>query len=121
MIKGLALNPHLSTGGFHQCTSGGDIPDHRARFAVRLGATGGDIHAAVMRALAGAPFAPLLNPGHLVSIDEWSHTPIRAGSNEPIASGMAFQCDIIPAPLPDGVPIAGIAGRRARKTRARIY
>ncbi len=70
--------------------------------SLRIGATGGDIHAAVMRALAGAPFAPLLNPGHLVSIDEWSHTPIRAGSNEPIASGMAFQCDIIPAPLPDG-------------------
>ena len=39
---------------------------------------------------------------HLVSIDEWTHTPIRPGSAEKIASGMALQCDIIPAPLPNG-------------------
>lgn len=70
--------------------------------SVRIGATGDEIHGAVLRALDGAPFAPLLNPGHLISIDEWTHTPIAAGSAERIASGMVFQCDIIPAPLPDG-------------------
>ncbi len=67
-----------------------------------IGATGGDLHAAVLRELAGAPFQPALNPGHLIAIDEWTHTPIRAGSTDRITSGMVFQCDIIPAPMPAG-------------------
>ena len=67
-----------------------------------VGVTGGEMHRGVMDALAGATWQPALNPGHLVSIDEWTHTPIRPGSAEKIASGMALQCDIIPAPLPNG-------------------
>jgi hypothetical protein len=42
------------------------------------------------------------HPGHLISIDEWSHSPIRPGSDEKLGSGMALQCDIIPAPMPNG-------------------
>jgi Xaa-Pro aminopeptidase len=64
--------------------------------------TGGHMHSAVMEAISGATWRPALNPGHLVSIDEWTHTPIRPGSVEKIASGMALQCDIIPAPMPNG-------------------
>lgn len=73
--------------------------------ALRIGATGGAIHDAVMGALAGAAFRPALNPGHLIAIDEWTHTPIRPGSQEQIASGMVFQCDIIPTPMPDGTTL----------------
>jgi hypothetical protein len=73
--------------------------------ALRIGATGGAIHHAVMSALADAAFRPALNPGHLIAIDEWSHTPIRPGSLEQIASGMVFQCDIIPTPMPDGAAL----------------
>jgi hypothetical protein len=69
---------------------------------LRIGVTGDTIQRAVLSSLAGAPFAPALNPGHLISDDEWVHSPIRPGSTEQIASGMLFQCDIIPAPLPDG-------------------
>jgi hypothetical protein len=69
---------------------------------LRIGATGGEVHDAVMGALAGAAFRPALNPGHLIAIDEWSHTPVRPGSVERVASGMVFQCDIIPTPLPPG-------------------
>ena len=70
--------------------------------AMRIGVTGDAIHNTVIASLAGAAFAPALNPGHLIADDEWSHSPIRPGSTEQIASGMIFQCDIIPAPLPDG-------------------
>jgi hypothetical protein len=70
--------------------------------ALRLGAPGGTIHDAVAGAFAGVPFGSLLNPGHLISLDEWVHSPIRPGSGDRIASGMALQCDIIPFPLRPG-------------------
>ncbi|MDP9354303.1 MAG: M24 family metallopeptidase [Chloroflexota bacterium] len=76
---------------------------------MRVGVTGGEVHAAVHDTLAeaGADFRPMLNPGpgHQISYDEWLHSPIRAGSDERIASGMIFQCDIIPTPLPAGTAL----------------
>ncbi len=69
---------------------------------IRVGITGGAIHDAVIGALAGASFKPLLNPGHLVDFEEWVHTPIREGSTDRLQSGMMLQCDIIPSPLPPG-------------------
>ncbi|NJM40771.1 MAG: M24 family metallopeptidase [Anaerolineae bacterium] len=69
---------------------------------LRIGVTGDEVNTAVMKALSGASWKPALNPGHLISIDEWSHSPIRPGSDEKLGSGMALQCDIIPAPMPNG-------------------
>jgi hypothetical protein len=69
---------------------------------LRIGVTGDAVQRAVLASLEGASFVPALNPGHLIADDEWVHTPIRPGSADRIASGMLFQCDIIPAPLPDG-------------------
>ena len=69
---------------------------------LHVGVTGDEMHRAVMGALVGAAWRPALNPGHLVSIDEWTHSPIRPSNSEKIASGMALQCDIIPAPMPNG-------------------
>jgi len=69
---------------------------------IRIGVSGGDVHNAVMNALAGAPFTSALNPGHLTSIDEWTHTPICAGGVLALGSGMILQCDIIPSPMPHG-------------------
>lgn len=40
-------------------------------------------------------FAVYLNPGHLIHMDEWLSTPIYAGSDEEIQSGMYMQVDII--------------------------
>jgi hypothetical protein len=68
----------------------------------RLGASGDELFQAVSRAFAGSPLRSLLNPGHLGSYDEWLHSPVRPGSSEKIASGMVFQSDIIPTPLPPG-------------------
>lgn len=61
-----------------------------------LGVTGAALHDAVSRALEGAEFEPSLNPGHLVHLDEWVHSPVRPGSDEPVVSGMTLACDIIP-------------------------
>ena len=69
---------------------------------IGVGVTGGAVEAAVMSALSGASFRPMLNPGHLISYDEWVHSPMRPGSVEALTSGMVLQCDIIPTPLPPG-------------------
>ncbi|MGQ9890168.1 MAG: Xaa-Pro aminopeptidase [Aggregatilineales bacterium] len=69
---------------------------------MRLGMTGAEMFNAVTAAFGKAPFNSALNPGHLVSFDEWVHTPIRPGSAERVSSGMVFQCDIIPSPLGPG-------------------
>jgi Xaa-Pro aminopeptidase len=63
---------------------------------VRLGISGGEIDATIRDTLAGTGIGSALNPGHLTHLDEWVHSPIRPGSADPIVSGMALQCDIIP-------------------------
>jgi hypothetical protein len=74
---------------------------------IGIGVTGDEVAAAVETALAGAgaTFRPMLNPGHLISYDEWVHSPIERGSETSLSSGMALQCDIIPTPLPTGTAL----------------
>lgn len=67
-----------------------------------IGTTGGDLHDAVVNKLAEANLKSALNPGHLVSYDEWSHSPVRPDSKETLRSGMVFQVDVIPGPMPAG-------------------
>ena len=73
-----------------------------------------------MRRHLGDPFFNLiLNPGHLIHIDEWMNTPIYPGSTETLRAGQAIQCDIIPAAGPpyhganieDGIALLDEAGR----------
>src|SRR5437773_551642 len=48
--------------------------------------------------VAGAPFFGVgLTPGHQLHLDEWVNSPIERGSEAKLASGMAFQVDVIPA------------------------
>lgn len=61
---------------------------------MRPGVAGGEVQAAMDRALAG--FGVVLNPGHLIGSDEWISSPIYPGSDLPIRSGMAMQMDVIP-------------------------
>lgn len=68
-----------------------------------IGVVGGELFEMCRAILAEGGLRPALNPGHQTSTDEWLHTLVRPSSKEMIASGMAFQCDIIPAPLPKGV------------------
>lgn len=67
-----------------------------------IGVTGGDLHAAVVETLARSGLRSALNPGHLTGHEEWMHSPVRPGSTERIRSGMPFQVDVIPVPMPDG-------------------
>jgi hypothetical protein len=65
--------------------------------AMRPGTPGGAVHAQVQRDLPFATFGVFLNPGHLIHLDEWLSSPIFAGSDIQLRSGMAMQVDIIPS------------------------
>jgi hypothetical protein len=73
--------------------------------AIQIGRPGGDIQRAVEESFSGCGFGPALNPGHLITYDEWLGSPVRPGRAEHRASGMVMQCDIIPTPLPPGQAI----------------
>jgi hypothetical protein len=70
--------------------------------AADIDASGEEIYEAVEAALSLSGLRPALNPGHLLSIDEWSNTPIRKVGGGTLASGMPLQVDIIPVPMADG-------------------
>ncbi len=88
---------------------------------VGIGVTGGALYDVIATRL-GDPFFGLgLNPGHLIHLDEWVHSPIYAGSTERLQAGMALQVDVIPATgtayfttnIEDGVALADEALRAA--------
>ena len=90
---------------------------------IGIGVTGGELDALARRHL-GTPFFNLvLNPGHLIHIDEWMNTQVYPGSTEPFLSGQAVQCDIIPAAGPpyhganieDGIALLDERGRDVLK------
>ncbi|HVX82854.1 MAG TPA: aminopeptidase P family N-terminal domain-containing protein [Devosiaceae bacterium] len=64
---------------------------------IGIGVAGGQIDAMVRKHLDTPFFKLVLNPGHLIHIDEWMNTPVYPGSTERFASGQVVQCDIIPA------------------------
>jgi hypothetical protein len=65
--------------------------------ALHVGQTGGALAEIVARRLGDPFFGIFLNPGHQIHLDEWVNSPIADGSQIELASGMAFQVDIIPA------------------------
>jgi hypothetical protein len=65
--------------------------------ALHVGVTGGELQAIVDRHLGDPFFGVTLNPGHQLHLDEWVNSPVFAGSPVELRSGMALQCDIIPA------------------------
>jgi len=86
---------------------------------IGIGAVGGDIDALVRRHLDTPFFNLVLNPGHLIHIDEWMNTPVYPGSTERFASHQMVQCDIIPAVgapyhscnIEDGIALLDESGR----------
>ncbi|QPC93344.1 M24 family metallopeptidase [Mesorhizobium sp. INR15] len=64
---------------------------------IGIGVTGGALWKAVHDRIGDPFFGVTLNPGHLVHIDEWMHSPVFSGSDIKLRSGMALQVDIIPA------------------------
>ncbi len=91
---------------------------------MRPGVAGGQVWEAMQAALPFATFGITLNPGHLIGLDEWVSSPIFAGSDVALASGMAMQMDVIPGHpvygstrMEDGYVIAD-AGLRMRLASA---
>ena len=69
---------------------------------LEVGLAGGAVFDTITGLLAGEAFAASLNPGHLIHYEEWMDSPIREGSEDPIASGMVLQSDIIPTGIGPG-------------------
>lgn len=65
-----------------------------------IGVTGGELQAAVDETLAGRGIQIALNPGHLIHLEEWLHSPVYPGSEIRLQSGTLIQCDIIPVVEP---------------------
>ncbi len=82
--------------------------------ALHVGQVGGALQAIVDRRLGDTFFGVHLNPGHQLHLDEWVNSPVFTGSRIELRSGMALQCDIIPATggpyfttnIEDGVALA---------------
>lgn len=65
--------------------------------ALHVGQTGGVLHDIVATGMGDPFFGIFLNPGHQIHLDEWVNSPVGAGSQIELRSGMALQADIIPA------------------------
>lgn len=63
---------------------------------IELGIRGETLYQAIEEILPKEQFGWSLNPGHLVSSEEWMSSPIYPHSQTKIQSGMMFQMDIIP-------------------------
>lgn len=89
--------------------------------AVGIGTRGGELYEIVLRHLGDPFFGVALNPGHQLHLDEWVNSPIFAGSQIPLRSGMALQVDVIPATggpyfttnIEDGIVLADRSLREA--------
>ena len=69
---------------------------------LRIGIPGGEVFQAVEDAFDGSGMHSMLNPGHLTSYEEWTSSPICPDNPQRVRSGMVFQSDIIPTPVPTG-------------------
>jgi len=69
--------------------------------SIRVGMNGDELFDLIESLIPRSRFGWVLNPGHLLGMDEWISSPVHPGSDVPFRSGMAVQMDIIPAP-PEG-------------------
>lgn len=88
---------------------------------IGIGVTGGDLYRIIHDRIGDPFYGVRLNPGHLIHLDEWVHSPVYEGSTERLQSGMALQVDVIPATgtnyytsnIEDGIALADEALRAA--------
>lgn len=64
---------------------------------IKIGLSGGDFYTQIEAVFPKKDYHWHLNPGHLVSDEEWMSSPIYPGSTETLKSGMLLQIDIIPS------------------------
>ncbi len=86
---------------------------------VGIGVKGGELYDIIHQRVGDPFFGIGLNPGHLIHLDEWVNSPVDAGSDIALRSGMAIQVDVIPATgtpyfttnIEDGIALADDALR----------
>ncbi len=86
---------------------------------IEIGIEGGRLDAIIHKRLGDPFFGIKLNPGHLIHLEEWMHTPISKGSKSRLRSGMAIQVDVIPGTggpyfttnIEDGIALLDEKGR----------
>ena len=83
---------------------------------IGIGVTGGALWKAVHDRIGDPFFGVSLNPGHLIHLDEWMHSPVFSGSEITLRSGMALQVDVIPA---TGTPLVHHQHRGRHRARRR--
>ena len=66
-----------------------------------LGVSGGSLMNTMEDIFSDAPFSMLLNPGHLIHLDEYLNSPMYKGSDVCLNTGSLMQMDIIPVPSGD--------------------
>lgn len=64
---------------------------------IGIGVKGGELFDIIHRHIGDPFFGVSLNPGHIIHLDEWVHSPIYKDSDMVLKSGMALQVDVIPA------------------------
>lgn len=64
---------------------------------IETGVAGGVLDAIIRKRLGDPFFGIKLNPGHLIHLEEWMHSPIVPQGKVEMRSGMAVQLDVIPA------------------------
>ncbi|WP_207694343.1 hypothetical protein DOK67_0000929 [Enterococcus sp. DIV0212c] len=75
---------------------------------IKSGMAGKELYQTIETVFPQADYHWHLNPGHLVSDEEWMSSPIYANSEETLKSGMILQIDIIPS-------VAGYTGVSAEE------
>ena len=89
------LSPELA--GFYPRFAGNYFDVMAAWYEqVRVGAVAGEVYAAAHAVRDPTLMDFAVNPGHLIHLDEWMHSPFQSGSRCALRSGMAIQMDIIP-------------------------
>jgi hypothetical protein len=92
---------------------------------VGIGVRAGTVVERCLAACSGKVIGSALNPGHLIHIEEWSHSPFVQGSSVELRSGMGIQMDIIPitsdgsfiSDMEDGIVLADPAYRAELRSR----
>jgi hypothetical protein len=90
---------------------------------LKIGTPGRKLAALIAEKLPFGRFRIFLNPGHLIHLDEWLSSPIYAGSEVALRSGMAIQVDVIPSSpvyfstrMEDGLVLADAPLRASLRT-----
>ncbi len=92
---------------------------------IGIGVSGGELYKVIHDRIGDPFYGVKLNPGHLIHLDEWLHSPVYKDSTEQLKSGMAFQVDVIPGTgtryytsnIEDGIALADEALREAFAAR----